>query len=422
MSRTYNVPFQLSLVPLIGAIAAGNTAVVKPSENSPNCSAVIERIVSTYLDSTCYTCVQGAVAETTALLDEKWDKIFYTGNSSVAKIIAKKAAETLTPCILELGGKNPAIVTVNADLRLAARRLLWGKLHNVGQICLSQNYILIDKIVLPDLLTEMRVVVKEFYPDGAKASPDYGRIVNQCQWQRLKHLIHNSKGTVLMGGRMDEADLFIEPTIIQVNEINDSLIANETFGPILTIYPVANLTEAIHIANQVHKTPLATYSFGTKSETDRVLNEIRSGGASVNDTWVHGTVPTLTFGGVGDSGSGAYRGRASFECFTHRKSYTTTPGWGERLLSLRYPPYDGKMETYQKITSLKPYFDRDGKQRDVLTRYSLAFGHGGLKLAAMVRHSLSMLSRYASFYSVSLTTLLKESSDGKSSVGSKDSL
>ena len=391
--RTYNVPFQLTLVPLIGAIAAGNTAIIKPSENSPNCSAVIERIVSGYLDSTCYTCVQGAVTESTALLDETWDKIFYTGSVTVGKIIAKKAAETLTPCTLELGGKNPAVVTGSANLRLAARRLLWGKIHNAGQICLSQNYILIDKTVLPEFLLEMKVALREFYPDGAKTSPHYGRIVNQRQWQRLKDLVDNSGGKVLMGGTMDEANLFIEPTVMQVNNINDSLITNETFGPIITILPVETLSEAIHIANQVHKTPLATYCFGTKSETDRVLNEIRSGGASVNDAWVHGTVPTLALGGVGDSGSGSYRGRASFECFSHRKSYTTTPSWGERLLTLRYPPYDGKLETYQKITSLRPYFDREGRQKDVLTRYAQAVGHGSFKLAALAGYSFSTLSR-----------------------------
>lgn len=382
--------------------------MVKPSENSPNCSAVIERIVSTSLDSSCYTCVQGGVAETTALLEEKWDKIFYTGSVRVAKIIAKKAAETLTSCTLELGGKNPAIVTANADLRLAAKRLLWGKLHNVGQICLSQNYILVDKIVFPEFFQEIRVAMKEFYPGGTKASQHYGRIVNRTQWQRLKHLLRDSKGTVLMGGSMDEADLFMEPTIVQVNDINDSLMTDENFGPILTLYPVENLSQAIHIANLVHATPLATYSFGTKMETDRVLNEIRSGGASINDSWVHGTVSTLSFGGVGDSGSGAYRGRASFECFSHRKSYTTTPAWGEGLLSLRYPPYDGKLQIYQDITSMKPTFDRDGMQKDSLSRHAFSFGHGALKLAAMLNYSLSMLSRYISPCNCHLMNLLTE--------------
>ena len=228
-------------------------------------------------------CVQGAVAESTALLDETWDKIFYTGGIIVGGIIAKKAAETLTPCTLKLGGNNSAVVTGSADLRLAARRLLLGKIHNAGRICLSQNYILIDKTVLPESLLETKVALGEFYPDGAKASPHYGRIVNQRQWQQSNNLIENSDSKVLMGGTLDEATLSIAPTVVQVNNINDNLIANETFSPIITIPPVENASEAIQIANQVHKTPLATYRFGTKSSTDRVLNDIRSGSASMND-------------------------------------------------------------------------------------------------------------------------------------------
>ncbi|KAL9594948.1 MAG: hypothetical protein Q9179_005176 [Wetmoreana sp. 5 TL-2023] len=344
-------------------------------------------------------CVQGAVAETTALLGQTWDKIFYTGSARVAKLIATKAAQTLTPYTLELGGNNPAIVTANADLRLAAKRLLWGKLYNAGQICLGQNYILIEKIALPKFVAEMKAAIQEFYPDGARASSDYGRIINRHHWQRLKHLVDKSTGRVLLGGTMDESDLVVDPTIIQVDDINDILMTNENFGPIITIYPVEDLSEAIRIAKKVHNTPLATYSFGTKSETDRILNEIRSGGASVNDSWVHGTVPTLAFGGVGESGSGAYRGRASFECFTHRKSYTTTPSWGERLLALRYPPYEGKLDIYQRITGAEPDFNRDGIQQGLLTRYGLALAHGSLKLAALIQYSLFMLLRCVSpFY------------------------
>ena len=227
-------------------------------------------------------------------------------------------------------------------MRLAAKRLLWGKVHNAGQICLSQNYILIDKAIIDDFLSEIRIAMKEFFPNGAKSSPDYGRIVNQRQFNRLKNLIKNTKGKLLEGGTTDEASLFIEPTIIQIDPKSEPLITNETFGPILTLYPISSLTEAITVANQIHSTPLATYSFGTKAETNRVLNEIRSGGASVNDAWVHGTVFTLAFGGVGDSGSGSYRGRASFECFSHRKSYTTSPASAEKLLTIRYPPYKGE--------------------------------------------------------------------------------
>ena len=199
---------------MIGAIAAGNTVVLKPSENAPSVAMILEKIVAA-LDPDCYVCIQGAIPQTTALLDQKWDKIFYTGSVNVAKIISKKAAETLTPVTLELGGKNPAIVTKHADMRLAARRLLWGKFVNAGQVCISQNYTLIDKEVLPAFLREMEVAMKEFYPEGAKASPDYGRIVNNRQWKRLKEMIDNTKGKILIGGTMDEADRFLEPTVIQ---------------------------------------------------------------------------------------------------------------------------------------------------------------------------------------------------------------
>ncbi|MCJ1242529.1 hypothetical protein MMC14_010537 [Varicellaria rhodocarpa] len=242
--------------------------------------------------------------------DQKWDKIFYTGSVNVAKIIAKKAAETLTPYTLELGGRNPAIISKNANLRIAARRLLWAKFFNA----------------------ELPRAMNEFYPDGARASPDYVRIVSQRHWERLKAIINSSKGTILLGGAMDEAERFMEPTVIQVNNIKDSLVADETFGPIITIFPVKDLGKAIRIANDVHRTPLAAFPFGTKQETDQILDNVRSGGASVNDGWIHGTIPTLAFGGIGDSGTGVYRGRASFECFTHRRSVTTTPAWAERVL------------------------------------------------------------------------------------------
>ncbi|KAL8942144.1 MAG: hypothetical protein Q9216_001829 [Gyalolechia sp. 2 TL-2023] len=391
----FNVPFQLTLSPLIGAIAAGNTAIIKPSEGSPHCSAVIAEVTSRYLDPTCYRCVQGSVAETTALLDQKWDKIFYTGGVKVAKIIAKKAAETLTPYTLELGGRNPALVTAKADLRLAARRLTWGKIHNAGQICFSQNYILIDKAVLQEFVAEVRAALQCFYPDGTRSSPDYGRIANKTHWQRIKSLVDTSGGKVLLGGAMDEVDLFIEPTVIQVNDINDVLIANETLGPIMTLFPTSSLSEAISIANQVHSTPLATYSFGTRSETRRVLNEIKSGGASVNDAWMHGTVPTLAFGGVGDSGTGSYRGRASFESFIHRQSYTTTPGWAERLFDLRYPPYGGKLETYLKLTALRPDFDREGMSKGYLSGLLVGLSQASRRAVDLIVYSLSLLSSSA---------------------------
>lgn len=392
LSSAYNFPVQLAVGPFIGAIAAGNTAVLKPSENAPSVAAVVQRIVESALDPTCYGIVQGGVAETTFLLDQEWDKIFYTGSQAVGKIIAKRAAETLTPVTLELGGRNPAIVTKHANARLAARRLLWGKTVNAGQVCVSHNYTLVDKDILPAFVAEMKIALQQFYPQGAKASRDYGRIINARQWTRLKRLVDESKGTVLMGGEMDESDKFIEPTLIQVNDFHDSLVMEETFGPLMPIIPVDDLDHAIRIVSEVHSTPLGIYPFGTKQESDRVLQEIRSGGASVNDAYFHGTIPTLPFGGVGDSGHGNYRGKASFECFSHRRSITTTPWWVEKLFNIRYPPYEGKLAKIRKMSELKPNFDREGKVNFSWVIYLLTLGAGSL-MGGLTRHAVIILGK-----------------------------
>lgn len=371
----YNFPIQLSLGPFVGAIAAGCTAVLKPSESAPNAARIMQHIVTQSLDPEAYTVVQGAIPETTALLDCKWDKIFYTGNARVGTIIAKKAAETLTPVTLELGGRNPAIITKNADPRLAARRLLWAKLMNVGQVCVSQNYILIDKEILPAFLQQLEVAFKEFQPKGADLAEDYGKVVNERQWDHLKRMLDNTKGKVLMGGKTDKSKLFFEPTVVQVTSPDDSLLVDESFGPLIPILPVNDLDEAIRTANKVHATPLGLYPFGTKAETDKVLSQTRSGGASVNDGFFHASIPTLAFGGVGDSGSGAYRGKASFDCFTHRRSITTTPGWVEGLLAIRYPPYTtDKLKKFRSMNEQKPNFDRNGNPTGGLLWWLLGLG------------------------------------------------
>ncbi|OAL45713.1 aldehyde dehydrogenase [Pyrenochaeta sp. DS3sAY3a] len=358
----YNFPFQLSVGPLIGAIAAGCTAVVKPSESAPFAAAVLQKVIGESLDPSCYTVIQGAIPETTALLDQKWDKIFYTGSENVAKIIAKKAAETLTPLTLELGGRNPAIITKHADPKLAAKRLLWAKTLNAGQVCVSQNCTFIDREIVPAFIEEIKNALKEFYPNGARNSPDYGRIVNQRQFQRLKKMLDSTNGKIVVGGTMDESDLFIEPTVVQVNDINDSLVSDESFGPLLPILPVTDLDEAIKIANEVHDTPLGTYAFGNKKEMEQILSQTRSGGASLNDGFFHASIPTLPFGGVGTSGQGAYRGKASFDVFTHRRSVTTTPAWIESMLDIRYPPYTmKKRQKFAGMNEIKPNFDRQGR-------------------------------------------------------------
>jgi beta-apo-4'-carotenal oxygenase len=366
---------------------------LKPSEQAPAVAAALQLVVEAALDPTCYGVVQGAIPETTALLDQKWDKIFYTGSGTVGTIIAKKAAETLTPVVLELGGRNPAIVTRNADARLAARRLLWGKVLNAGQVCISQNYTLGDKGILHEFVAEMKAALKEFYPNGPKASPDYGRIVNGRQWARLKKMVDDSKGRILIGGDMDENERFIEPTVIQVDDINDSLIKDESFGPLIPIFPVENLDQAIRIANQVDSTPLGVYPFGTKTETEKVLREVRSGGASVNDAFFHGSIPTLAFGGVGNSGQGAYRGRASFDCFTHRRSITSTPSWMERLIAIRYPPYDDKLAKFRSMNEQTPNFDRAGAVTSSLVNSLWKLGAGSLS-GGLTRYAVVFLSKF----------------------------
>jgi len=380
---------------MIGAIAAGCTVVLKPSENSPHAAAVLQNIIGNYLDTSCYKVIQGAIPEATALLNEKWDKIFYTGSATVGTIIAKKAAETLTPVTLELGGRNPAIITKHADPRLAARRLFWAKLLNAGQICVGQNYILIDRDILPQFLEELKKVIKEFYPAGIRNSPDYGRIVNNRQWTRLKKMLDESHGKILLGGTMDEADRFLEPTVVQVDDVNDSLLVDESFGPLIPIHPVTDLDEAIRIANEVSGTPLGIYPFGNKAETDRVLAETRSGGASVNDGFFHATIPMLEFGGVGESGQGSYRGKASFDCFTHRRSITTTPSWIEGMLAVRYPPYSSKkLAQYKRMREKKPNFDREGKARVELVSWILSLGAGNAT-GALGRYAAIILGTFA---------------------------
>ncbi|TAQ90205.1 hypothetical protein B7494_g1460 [Chlorociboria aeruginascens] len=358
----YNFPVQLSLCPLIGAIAAGCTGVLKPSEVSPATAMVLKKIVEEYLDPSAYAVVNGGALEATALLDEKWDKIFYTGSPQVGTIIAKKAAETLTPVCLELGGLNPAIVTKSADPRLAARRLLWGKFINAGQLCVSQNYTLVDKEIMPAFIEQLRLAYKEFFPNGVKSSPDYGRIVNNRHFLRIKKMLDETRGEILIGGEMDETENFIAPTVVEIYDQNDSLIIDESFGPLLPVLAFDSVDEAIKITKSIHSTPLGLYPFGSTEVTNKILNEVTSGGASVNDALFHGSIPTLAFGGVGSSGQGAYRGKASFDTFTHRRSTTTTPGWVEGLLAVRYPPFTGtnKLKRYTFMNNMKPDFDRQG--------------------------------------------------------------
>lgn len=259
----------MTLGPVIGAIAAGNTVILKPSENASHSAAMLQKLFEVSLDPACYSVVQGGVSETQALLAEKWDKIFFTGSTNVGRIVAKAAAPNLTPVVLELGGINPAFVTKSADPRLVARRMLWGKLLNAGQICTSQNYLLVDKSLVSQVVEEFKKAYKEFYPNGAKGSSDFCHIINQASFQRLKSMLDNTKGKIMMGGTMDEKELFIEPTVVQVDSIDDSMCSQESFGPFITILPVDNLDEAISLANGISSTPLGVYPFGSKADVEK---------------------------------------------------------------------------------------------------------------------------------------------------------
>jgi beta-apo-4'-carotenal oxygenase len=265
----YNYPFQLSLPAVAGAIAAGNCVVLKPSEASSHSAMVLQKIFQEALDPDCYRVINGNVAETKQILDLKWDKISFTGGKKIGTIVAQKAAETLTPVLLELGGCNPAFVNKGANIEKAARRLLWGKTLNSGQVCLSQNYILIDRTMLSQFIGAINKQYKTFMPQGAKASPDYARLGNKAMFDKCKRMLDNTKGRIVMGGTMDEADLFIEPTLVLVDSIEDSMMVDESFGPIFSIMAYDTLDQAIEIANKVDPTPLGLFTFGSDAENEK---------------------------------------------------------------------------------------------------------------------------------------------------------
>ncbi|KAL5606103.1 hypothetical protein BROUX41_006128 [Berkeleyomyces rouxiae] len=381
----YNFPLQLAIAPAVGAIAAGCAFVLKPSEASPATSAVLTHMFASRLDSSLYTVVNGEVPETTVLLDQKWDKIFYTGGSAVAKIICKKAAETLTPVALELGGLNPAFITPSANVASAARRLLWAKSLNCGQVCVSQNYALVDRQLVPEFIAALKKEYDVMFPQGAKASPDLSRIINARHFARIKGYLDQTGGTVVLGGNTDESELFIEPTVVLVENEQDVLIQNETFGPVWSIMSVDSTDEAIAIANRVCSTPLGMYPFGDQAETEKILAHVTSGGVTINDGFMHGTIEALPFGGVGQSGTGASHGSAGFYEFTHRRSVLANPSWTERLFRVRYMPYLTPNLAKAAYIQPAPDFDRDARELRGLTYWAkLVLGLGGAASATGV--------------------------------------
>jgi aldehyde dehydrogenase (NAD+) len=331
----WNYPVQLVLGPLIAAIAAGNAAVVKPSEVAPRSSATLAEWLPRYLDPECFAVVEGGVAETQGLLGERFDHIFYTGGIGVGRLVMEAAARHVTPVTLELGGKSPCLVDREVDLEVAARRITWAKFFNAGQTCVAPDYVLVHRSVEAALLERIRATVREFYGEDPKASTDYGRIINERHFRRLKGLL--GSGELVVGGQTDEAERYIAPTVLRAVSPESAVMKEEIFGPILPVIAVDSLDEAIRFVNGREK-PLALYVFSRDREAvARVLATTSSGGACVNDAILQLAIPELPFGGVGASGTGAYHGRAGFETFSHRRGVLDH---GTAIdLPLRYPPY-----------------------------------------------------------------------------------
>ena len=343
----WNYPFQLAFSPLVGAIAAGCTAVIKPSELSPATSKIIEHVArQAFGDDGYVTVVQGAVEESTALLAEKWDLVFFTGSTNVGRIVMQAAAKHLTPVVLELGGKSPTIVDADIDVETTARRIAWGKLYNAGQTCIAPDYVLVHKAVKDQLLKQLDVAWHELLGADIEKSPDYGRIISPRHYQRLKGLMGG--GTVAVGGQTNDETRFIAPTALVDVKLDHPLMQEEIFGPLLPIIEVADVDEAIRFVKERPR-PLALYVFTRDGEkADHVLRQCSSGGALVNDCLVHMPSTGLPFGGVGESGMGAYHGQYSFDVFSHLKTVVKRPHGLE--VKVRYPPYSpGKVNLFRKL-------------------------------------------------------------------------
>ena len=329
----WNYPLYLSLAPLVAAVAAGNCAVIKPSELAPATSALLARLLPQYVDAEAVRVIEGDAATTQELLAAGFDHVLFTGGTEVGKKIMAAAAPTLTPVTLELGGKSPVIVTADADIDVAARRIAWVKLLNSGQTCIAPDYVLADHSIVADLVDKIVANVRDFRAD--EVDPGL-RIVNQRQFDRLVSLISTTDGKVVTGGRSDGATLRIEPTLIVDPSPTDPVMADEIFGPLLPVLTVESLDQAVQFVNSRPK-PLALYVFSSGQLGRDLIDRIPSGGAVINHVAMHCLVPSLPFGGVGASGMGAYHGRWGFETLSHRRAVLARPARPDPRLV--YPPY-----------------------------------------------------------------------------------
>ncbi len=340
----WNYPFQLLVTPLAGAIAAGNCAVVKPSEISENTAATITRMIEEGFENRYIHSARGGPDTARALLEKDFDSIFFTGNSEIGRDVMKAAAEKLIPVTLELGGKCPCIVAENADIKKAARRIAWGKYFNAGQTCLAPDYVCAHESIRNELTEEIETCIEDFYGKEPAESPDYGRIINEKHFDRIVNLAEKS------GLTCEEADknaLYIPPTVIKEAEWEDEVMKHEIFGPLLPVLEYKTLDELIDMLGNRPK-PLALYVFTSdRKTTDRMIKETSSGGMTVNDVLLQAASCHLPFGGVGHSGMGRYRGKSSFMTFSNEKSIMKRSLWPD--WKFRYPPYKYGIEKLKKF-------------------------------------------------------------------------
>ena len=341
----WNYPFQLALCPLIAAVAAGNSVVLKPSELTPATSALISKIIRETFDNKHVVAVLGDASIATGLLKKRWDYIFFTGSVKVGKIVARAAAENLTPVTLELGGKNPCIVDHTADLPLAAKRIVWGKFINAGQTCIAPDYILVHSSVKFRFLAFLKEEITKAYGEDPALSADFARIVNYENWHRLNGLIQRHK--VIYGGNSNHEDRYISPTIIEETDLDSKIMEGEIFGPLLPVLEYNHPEDLNRVISKYEK-PLSLYVFTENNDfSEKIIKDYSFGGGCINDTVVHFSNKRLPFGGVGHSGIGAYHGSYSFDTFSHKKSIVKKANWLD--IPLRYAPYGNKLKTIKRL-------------------------------------------------------------------------
>lgn len=341
----WNYPFQLVIAPLVGAIAAGNCSILKPSEYSPHTSALIDQLIRENFDESFIAVIQGGRDVNQKLLEEKLDYIFFTGSVAVGKIVMEAAAKHLTPITLELGGKSPGIIDDTANIDLAARRIAWGKFLNAGQTCVAPDYLLVYQGVKDELINKIAENIRKFYSSSPLANQDYPKIINQKHFNRLLNLMQS--GNIVFGGQYDDQTMQIAPTIIDEITLENPIMQEEIFGPLLPVLEYESLTEALSVVNN-HPKPLALYLFTTDKKTEQyVINSTSFGGGCINDTIIHLVNPYLTFGGVGESGIGGYHGKASFDTFSHKKSVMKKSNLLD--IPLRYPPFKNNLRLLKKV-------------------------------------------------------------------------